>query len=164
MEEQIEQLTKESIRLELLVSELYLLFHEQFPEDGRFWWRLVEEERNHAALIRSALEYFAPVHQFPEKLLSGNLSVLRKTNEQLKELLAAFRKTSPGRIEAFECALKLETTAGELHFQHFLDENNLTNVEQIFRQLNGDDREHAERIRLYMSENGMHVEELEKNV
>lgn len=164
MDKQLELITEESIQLELLVSELYLLFHELFPDDGKFWWRLVEEERNHAALIRSAREYFAPVDQFPEKLVSDNFAALREANKHLQELLATFREAPPQRAEAFNCALKLESTAGELHFQHFLEASGLSRVEQIFKQLNGNDREHARRIQLYMSENDIPFVKSEENV
>lgn len=164
MDKQLEELTEESIQLELLVSDLYLLYYELFPEDGKFWWRLVEEERNHAALIRSAREYFAPIDQFPEKLVSDNLAALKGANKELRELLATYRKNPPTRNEAFHSALKLESTAGELHFQHFLDETALSKVEQIFKQLNGEDQEHAKRIHQYLSENGIPLVKSEDNV
>ncbi len=152
MDEQLSDLTDESITLELLVSELYLFFYTTFPEDAPFWWRMVEEERNHAALIRSARKYFAPVDQFPEKLVVQNFSLLRETNKKLRTLLKTCSKYPPTRRGALSTALELETSAGELHFQEFIDEKNLSAVEKIFQQLNGHDVEHADRIRIYMEQ------------
>ena len=155
MDTQLSRLADESITLELLVSELYLLFHTTFPEDAPFWWRMVEEERNHAALIRSAREYFAPLDRFPEKLVMQNISLIGETNKKLRILLETCSKKPPTRNEALITALELETSAGELHFQHFIDEKNLSAVEKIFQQLNGHDSEHADRIRAYMELNGL---------
>ena len=155
MDEQLLRLTDESISLELLVSELYMLFHTIFPEDAKFWWRLVEEERNHAALIRSAREYFDPVERFPLKLISQNLPVLEEANRKVKELLERYSKNYPERAEAFNCALRLERTAGEVHFQNFLDDHDLTSTEKIFQKLNGDDGEHTDRILAYMKLKGL---------
>ncbi|MBN1758981.1 MAG: hypothetical protein JW863_11715 [Chitinispirillaceae bacterium] len=163
MNEKLTVLTDESIQLELLVSELYLDFYNLFPDDAKFWWRLVEEERNHASLIRSALEYFDPIDQFPDKLISHSLSVLKESNGKLRDLITKFRNSPPKRAEAFNCAFKLERTAGELHFQKFLNDRELNVVEKIFQKLNGDDGEHADRIREYMNNNGIPFEDNMEN-
>ncbi|MEA3487197.1 MAG: hypothetical protein U9R20_06020 [Thermodesulfobacteriota bacterium] len=69
MDKDFSYLIEESINLELNIADLYFLFHELFPEDADFWWRLVLEEKNHAALIRSGKKYFEPVNKFPRNLL-----------------------------------------------------------------------------------------------
>ncbi len=53
MSQNFSQLIREAIQLELNVAKLYLLFHDLFPEDGDFWWQLVIEEENHAALLKT---------------------------------------------------------------------------------------------------------------
>ena len=116
MDTEYYRLIDESIQLELLVSELYLVFHSSFPEDASFWWRLVEEERNHAALIKSAREYFAPVDRFPAGMVHNNLSELTEVNAALRTLLNTYSEIPPSRNEAFRCALDLEVTAfSEFH-------------------------------------------------
>ncbi|MEE8377166.1 MAG: hypothetical protein V3R45_02225 [Candidatus Aminicenantaceae bacterium] len=47
------ELLETSIELELLVSDLYSLYNEIFPEDSDFWWDLSFEEKNHASLLES---------------------------------------------------------------------------------------------------------------
>ena len=56
---------EEAIQLEQNVSNLYLIFQQEFPEDAQFWWTLVQEESNHAALIKSGIRYFMPLNKFP---------------------------------------------------------------------------------------------------
>ena len=65
MENDLIQLANEAMRLEYNVSKLYMIFRDAYPEDAEFWWKLVIEESNHAALIKSGLDYFMPEGYFP---------------------------------------------------------------------------------------------------
>ena len=53
MGQNFDQLIQEAIQLELNIAKLYLLFHQLLPEDSTFWWKLVIEEENHAALLKT---------------------------------------------------------------------------------------------------------------
>jgi len=53
MSQNFGQLIREAIQLEFNVADLYLFFHRLFPEDAGFWWSLVIEEKNHAALLKT---------------------------------------------------------------------------------------------------------------
>jgi len=144
-------LIDESIRLELNMSELYFLFFEHFKEDAEFWWQLVEEENNHAALLRSGREYFEPMSKFPPRILDTNLDELKSVNTTLRALLTAYHHEMPLREVAFACAITLESSAGELHFQQFMEnETAMSYVDQVFCRLNREDIAHAERITSYM--------------
>ena len=153
MNKKITALAEESINIELNVSKIYFLFHKLFPEDSSFWLKLVLEEENHADIIRSGIELFEPIHAFPHKILSHNLQKLKDTNEDLQFLLAEFEITPPSRAEAFNAALNIENSAGELHFQHFQEKTHISSLGKIFQQLNEEDKDHAERILAYMKEN-----------
>lgn len=145
------QLIDESIHLELNVSELYFIFFEQFPNDAEFWWQLVEEEKNHAALLRSGLEYFEPVRKFPERILHTNLDDLISVNNKLHILTTTYQRETPSRERAFTCAYTIEYSAGEIHFQQFMEnETAMSHLEKVFGKLNKDDIAHAERIKAYM--------------
>ena len=61
------QLANEAMRLEYNVSKLYMIFRDSLPEDTEFWWKLVIEESNHAALIKSGLDYFMQKELFRMK-------------------------------------------------------------------------------------------------
>ena len=76
-----------SIQLELNVADLYAVFHETFPQHAAFWWKLRIEERNHAALIRTAKDQFDPIGKFPSELISTKLHELTKTNHMLADLI-----------------------------------------------------------------------------
>jgi hypothetical protein len=148
-------LIDESIRLELNVSDLYFLFHKLFSEDAAFWWRLVQEEKNHAALLRSGKEYFEPLDRFPVNLLHTNIGDLKNANQGIRAAIDRFGTAFPSRAEALAFALSIENNAGEIHFQHFMEGTSDSPVDRIFRQLNHDDQQHAARIAAYMKQHSL---------
>jgi ferritin len=155
MEERQVSLINESIKLELHASELYSLFCNTFPEDADFWWTLALEERNHAALFRTANDYFELVNKFPHDLLADNLQKVQETNRKLEELIKKFSSVLPLRQEAFHLALDLENSATELHFQNYINKKESSTLDNIFKRLNKDDKDHAQRISSYMEKQGI---------
>ena len=151
----ITSLIEESINLELNVSKLYLIFHNLFPEDSDFWWRLALEEKNHAALFRSGQEFFEELNKFPQNLIYNNLQSLRDTNINLRSLIKKCKNSPPSRTEAFNIAFKLEHSAVELHFQKFMVGDANSVLDKLFRTLNSYDKNHAIRIRDYMEKHGI---------
>ena len=149
------EIIDESIRLELSVGDLYLLFNSMFPQDAGFWWRLAEEEKDHAALIRSGKEYFAPLQKFPADLLHKNLDELKTSTASIRSFIDKFSRHPPSRTEALTVALTLENSAGEIHFQQFMDGGGGSAIEKIFRELNRGDQDHALRIEEYMRKTGI---------
>ena len=149
-------LIEESMELELNVSELYQLFHNHLPDDAPFWWELVTEERNHAELIRQGKEHYEPNGKFPETLLSSKLPELKRANKELAVLISEVKGNPLSRKDSFNTALKLEISAGEIHFQEFMSSDTTATIqEEIFRELNSADKDHAERILKYMNENSI---------
>jgi hypothetical protein len=155
MEHDIDKILDVSIALELQVADLYLLFCHQFPHDGDFWWTLMLEEQNHAALLRSIKEVFVPRGNIPEKMLAGSYATLAQTCAHLRYWHEHYRKTAPARIRAFNLALNIESSAAELHFQRYMDRNPGNKMDEVFQQLNADDKDHARRIREYMEAHGI---------
>ncbi|MCP4349005.1 MAG: hypothetical protein GY795_26290 [Desulfobacterales bacterium] len=151
-------LVDESIKLELHVANLYSLFEKLFPEDAAFWWKLAFEEKNHAALIRSGKEHFEPFGKFPHDLLTPVLQELKDTNSRLETLIKKYEETSPPREEAFNVALMIENSAGELHFQEFINKEDNSAIHKIFTRLNADDKDHAKRISFYMEKHGIRLQ------
>ncbi len=158
MNNDITALAEESINIELNVSEIYSLFHSCFADDANFWWKLVLEEKDHAALIRGGIEEFEPIGEFPHEILSNSLQDLKETNKKLRSLLKQFRNIPPSRELAFNTALEIEASAGELHFQHFMDKETNSKIDELFQFMNREDKDHAERIRSYMKDNDISVE------
>lgn len=139
----------EAIQLELNVSDLYLLFYTLFTEDSRFWRILTIEERNHAALLKNLKQLFHIIHEIPPYILPERIEDLEAANREITETITCF-KEKPSRKKAFEYAIQIENSAGEAHFQLFAESNILPEQFDIFRQLNMDDKNHADRIRNYM--------------
>jgi len=157
MNKEFTALFDESVKLEHHVADLYFLFHELFLEDKAIWWQLALEERNHAALIRSGKEFFKPLGKFPHELLAPVLQHLKDTNSRLSSQIKKLKETSPSREEAFKIALEIENSAGELHYQKFMDRKVNSKLQDIFQQLNKDDKDHAKRISSYMESCGIYT-------
>jgi len=158
MNNDITALAEESINLELNVSEIYSLFHSCFADDANLWWKLVLEEKDHAALIRGGIEEFEPIGEFPHEILSNSLQDLKETNKKLRSLLKQFKNIPPSRELAFNTALEIEASAGELHFQNFMNKETNSKIDELFQFLNREDKDHAKRIRSYMKDNDISVE------
>lgn len=153
-----QEIIEESIRLELNVAALYMLFFDQFPEDSEFWWKLVIEEKNHAALLKSIRDIFMEVTGIPEELFAESIEDLRKANSVVEESIRHFKDVMPTREKAFNAALSLEGTAGEVHFQGFMSADTDNSISRVFKQLNGEDRNHALRLREYMEATGIPID------
>lgn len=155
MTELIKQFLDESIQLELNISDLYQLFYVKFPEDSEFWWQISLEEVNHAALIRSINDLFLPEKILPRDVVQNRISEMHDINHSIREHIALYKIDSPSRYEAFSYAIELENSSGEAHYELFMNENPESNVEKIFQKLNGEDKNHANRIYNYMKLNNI---------
>lgn len=152
-EQIVKQFLDESIQLELNVSDLYQLFYVKFPEDSEFWWQLSLEEVNHAALIRSINDLFLPEKILPQGIIENQISEIHQLNYSIRERISHYKMNTPSRFEAFNYAHELEISAGEAHYEMFMNENPGSNVEKIFQKLNGQDKNHSVRIAEYMKLN-----------
>ncbi len=158
MDKELSRILDESIQMELNVADLYLSFCHAFAEDKDFWSHLAEEEGNHAALLRSGkLESLDEGH-FPAKILTTNLDALIKANKEIKELVKEHKQKPPSsRASAFEIAIKVEESTGEIDFSCFMEQQADSPALRLFRRVNGEDRDHARRIRNYMREKGIGI-------
>jgi hypothetical protein len=152
MGDNLVKLAEEAMQLEYNVSKLYMIFRDTHPEDSDFWWQLVIEEGNHAALIKSGIEYFIPVGVFPEGMFP-EMEDMQQANAELQSLLEQYATDPPSRETAFNVALKTEMSAGEMHFQRTMTKTADSKILDLFQKLNEDDKDHAKRILAYMKEN-----------
>jgi ferritin len=137
----------QAIALEVNTANLYRLFAKKCPQDREFWFRLEVEEMNHAALLRAGKE-FAVFNKFPAGLLPENIRQLADTNQLIIDGMDKFMK-NPERAYCFELAIELENEAGELHYQQFMESESQEELATLFKKLNRDDYQHAERIKTY---------------
>jgi hypothetical protein len=150
MDDEFMKLIEEAIRLELNIAELYMLFYRQFDQDAQFWWQLVIEEENHAALLKTVQQMELTNVNTPRELFPERVGELEKVNLAIRETLVKFEKT-PERERAFQFAYMIETSAGEMHFNAFMKNSMESRVTRIFKKLNGADLDHADRIKKYMA-------------
>ena len=159
MENDLLELAEEAMRLEYNVSKLYMVFRDAYPEDAKFWWSLVIEESNHAALIKSGIDYFMSEGFFPNEIFPS-MEDLQESNKKLASMLEKYATNPPTREEAFRLALKTEISAGEIHYQTAMTKSTEdSEMLELFQKLNQDDKDHAKRIRAYMKDKGIEESE-----
>lgn len=141
------QIIDEAIELELNMAKLYGTFSEYLNKDRAFWFRIAIEEKNHAALLKTGKD-FIRFDKFPSGLLPDNLEFLKKSNQKVMEAIKTFLKNS-NREQAFNLAIELEKSAGEKHFQLFMEEDAKDYISKIFQKLNLADKNHEQRIKAY---------------
>ena len=157
MDKKLSRILDETIQLELNVADLYLSFSHAFSEDKNFWSQLAVEEKNHAALLRTGkLESLDKGH-FPANALATNLDALIKVNKEIKALGKEHKQKPPSRVSAFEIAIKVEESTGELDFSCFMEQEADSLAVELFSRVNSEDRDHARRLRNYMREKGIGV-------
>ena len=145
MEERLEELIELSIELELSMSKLYFLYSNLFPEDKEFWRKLSNEELNHASLLKSGRLYLGK-GILPEDIVHSDIDVLKSTIEKIKNLISDYTQFAPPFEDAYYEAVKLESSAGEFHFQVLMTEESDSKIVKIFQELNADDKDHNRRI------------------
>lgn len=159
MNKTLKQFFDETIQLELNVAGLYTIFQRAFPNDAVFWGRLVVEEKNHASLIKDGKVRFEALDKFPLEMLASSLEELISANSTIVKLLEKHQDTPPSQEDAFNLALKLEQSAGEVHFQQFMEKSSGSKLDSIFKRLNRNDKDHAMRILSYMKDQGIEIKE-----
>jgi hypothetical protein len=155
MEDKVIQLIDEAIELENNVSDIYQLFALTYKEDKDFWWKIVIEEKNHAALLRSGKESYIPANLFPQNILPETINEITAVNKKLRNFIENYQQSKPTRNQTFNIAYHLENSAGEIHYQKFMEKDPETKIEHVFMQLNQDDKDHAQRIDEYMKKNNI---------
>lgn len=156
MHDDLRQLIEEATRMEIDVAKVYLSFHHRFHEDADFWWKLAIEEEDHAALLLSGKQYFLDVGMFPHELVDNSLATLKNLNRELEYIIKYEEEHPLSRAAAFNLAIKLEESAGEMHFQHAMHETeHPSEALKLFQSLNEADVDHAARIRNYMRQNAI---------
>jgi len=150
------QFIDDAIELELNMSKLYGLFSDYFDEDRAFWYRIAIEEKNHAALLKTGKD-FIRFDKFPSGLLPEYPEVLKKSIQKIRDAMDTFIK-NPDRELAFNLALEIEESAGEIHFQQFMEKDAKDSISDIFQKLNQADKDHAQRINTYWQSKAHHKE------
>lgn len=154
MKTNLNNIIDEAEKLELNVAELYTVFAKAFPGDFDFWYKLVEEEHNHAALLHGLKEVAPVIGGSVPDIVPQSLDSLLATNKKLRAVISRF-KSHPERKAAFKLALEIENSAGEIHFQKFMEMRSVSGDYEVFQNLNREDKDHAKRIKKYMEDHNI---------
>lgn len=148
--EEVIKLLDTAISVELKISELYLVYKDLLPDHSGFWWQLVIEEKNHAALLETVKSFVKMNVSIPEELYTYKIDDLEKVKRRVDQLIEEIT-AAPSNELAFKNAYELELSTGELHYQLFMQKDDDSRLSAIFRRLNKEDKDHASRIRSYMN-------------
>ena len=154
MQYALEQFIDEAIQLELYAAEIYYIFATAIPEDANFWATLAWEEKNHASVLRTGKEVLIPMDKFPPEILPNVIQTITDTNLWLNSLKEKFAENKPDRETAFATAIKIESSAGEQHFQRVMENPSDSRIVKILQELCEDDLHHLSRVREYMNAGG----------
>ena len=146
------QIIDQAIELENLVADLYMFFHEIFPEDADFWLKLFTEEKEHASLLKWSRDLLESTGEFPDEIMPSDITPLISAINKVKTCIRNFSTDKPTREKAFMAAIEIEESAGEVHFQEAMEKKADSTYLETLQKLNLEDRDHAERIRAYMKE------------
>ena len=154
MQYDLEQFIDEAIQLELYAAEIYYIFATAIPEDANFWATLAWEEKNHASVLKTGKEILIPMDKFPPEILPNVIQSIVDTNRWLNSLKEKFAENKPDRETAFATAIKIESSAGEQHFQRVMENPSDSKIVNILQELCEDDLHHLSRVREYMKAGG----------
>lgn len=158
MDKKTVEILDESIKQELLVSKLYSLFEKTSYEDSEFWYKLSQEELSHSITLQAERDDLSEVRLLPIELVLENLETLRKQNMLLSEFFEELKKSAPSREQTFSIAYALERLMIESIYESCLAKYPETQALRIFQSINGDEKEHIEKIVQYASRIGVNID------
>ncbi len=146
MENQYTLLFNEAIRVERNIGSFYALCATHFKDDRTFWWKLSEEEEQHAKILESGLEFLLEEKLFPNAILDLDIEDLKEINVKVEEKIAQFQEKVPNKKKIYFYALELEEASLEFFFQQITSRKSDDKTINIFNNLVGYDKDHARRI------------------
>ncbi len=146
MENQYTLLFNEAIRVERNIGSFYALCATHFKDDRTFWWKLSEEEEQHAKILESGLTFLLEENLFPNAIFDLDIEDLKVINGKVEEKIAQFQEKALNKKEVYAYALELEKTSLEFFFQQITSKKSDEKAIKIFNNLIGYDKDHARRI------------------
>lgn len=143
----------EASQLEMLVADLYTIFEKLFSEDKKFWHQLADEEKNHAALLKTIKNSPGCSKKFVSSFAPDLLQEILQTKERVSSLIVKYSEIQPDRKTAFTTAISIEKSAGEIAYQNFMTQEADSWILSGLQKLNEYDRDHIKRLEQYVKEN-----------
>ncbi len=150
------KLIDEAIDHELVISELYMHFHQTFTQDRDFWWKIALEEKNHASILINIKALSETVNRLPKSLIPDNPALYQMEKDKILAAISNIDKNLTREL-AFQMAYDTEISSVEEHYRLFVENQSDPNVFKIFQQLSNQDNDHASRILEYALVNGIRI-------
>lgn len=144
----IEEIVTEAAKFELEVYNLYKRFESAFPEDSGFWKEISDEEKEHAAILRRSLSFEDEKKETLNIVSSVDLESFRSVWHRLDNYKQDFEK-NPTSETAYKISLKIESNIVELGYEKFMTSMPESNLKKVFQLMNGESKNHIERIKQY---------------
>ena len=146
MNEKQKDLLVECIKLENNMANLYELFHAYYEEEKDFWMQMSEEETNHASFLNSILQLDFPPYMITQELVATDLRMTKEINVNIEKICIQIQNAPLSRKEALKLAIHYEKSSIELFFQIIADSQPTNEYIDAFKELIGEDKDHAKRI------------------
>lgn len=148
----------ESLRIctsiEGMTAEIYHAFSKLFPEVREFWYDLALSEENHTNILLAA----AGLNRagiLKEYIVPSSLPYVRETLGLVSD---SKKKVETGTLSmkgAFEMALKIENSTGEIYFQEVITQQTDSKVIMELRKMMTDEELHNVKIKRFMKSRGL---------
>ncbi len=139
-------LLEAAVKIEERVSLLYFLYHTIFKDDSDFWYGLMVEEKDHAAVLKFA-QLLLSDEEFPGEVLYNNIQELENIVETIDKKIELFESNTPGKAEAYGFAVEIESSGFEKYYNDLMKSETDDRVIDIMQKINNSETDHAERIR-----------------
>lgn len=130
--------------IELTLSRIYLACSKMFPEDGKLWSELHQEEQKHAAMIEQLKEL---AQAYPEKCSLGrfNLQTISTFQKGIENQINDFNSGKIDRVKALNLSRDYENSILE---KNFIDSimSPLPEFQSMKRKISQDTYQHRKRI------------------
>lgn len=130
------------MNIEMKVSVLYRIFSDLFPEDGDFWREMSDEEIEHKHFIQNNLNESEVLRIEEIDMLESELA---ETEEFLDKVIKKYSVGEHNKLEAYEDAFKIESSALERHVSRQKSDDEVT-TEECFAGLQTRDVDHLSKI------------------
>ena len=148
--EEKQELIEQAIQLETNIATLYTIFSNAHKQHAELWSQLSQEETGHAELIRNTVARSDLNELLNNDTLSESLVRLEHCNHHIQASIKQFAEAPPSPNDAFTIALELEQSAGEIHYQQFMDIGDGSVLDRVFQKLDQEDKAHSAQLRAYM--------------
>jgi rubrerythrin len=142
------------IAVEAMTAEIYHAFSRLFPQVKDFWYDLALSEENHTNILLLAAGLHRAGTQ-TEDIAPRSLYQVQETFTLVSDSKKRVGTNNLSIKEAFEMALQIENSTGEIYFQQVITQQTDSEVILGLRELLVDEQLHNIKIQSFMKTHGL---------